>query len=684
LKIISTCIILSVLLSGCNLFDKPNKKSRPNSNKINKPIENDTQIELIKDKEKENLKEKINKEELLDIEKPIIESEDIIKIESNNTIVENNIEINFESNETILNEDNKTIEEESNETIIVNISNKKPNLNEVDNNNIKENNNIKDIEEKSKDNIFEEDLVLDNEISEEIMIPKQDILPIVPITSTPSTKPIVNIVPKQDILPIAPIPEQPVAKKVLTNEIITNEVTNFFNKENRLPILAHYNSGEVGVNIGMTPEYIISLIEEQNITILPTWRLNPFHEFQIEDEYYKESILKAKELNLPLTFIINPLENSITDSYYYINKKYELNLNVIGKDGRVINKISPFGKTELWNELGEKSTNLYLFHKLQEWYPNPPKVIFINNEKSNRMLFEDLNQSKKYIEEYNSNIKEEEVEEIWKDKYNELNEGFVNKLIVEEENNPWKQSKIISFDDFSLDIKNSWIKDSNLTNNYFSLLSNISDSTIINCEINNTIESRNKFIFDLNNLSFIKSKTNENFNYQLSINDNNSFNTSEEYEGFSKLIIWLSKSNLILEKNTNHDRNTIMEHYTPIIDIVKNIHSNKILKEFWLNSFLIENKDMKEEKENYDLNWYLLKSSMDIDFPWNKEDNIKVFSFAMIKPNGEKLIYAYSPYEDIDNVIVEIPNYGDIDINVTTKGNFYYINNEEEIQKIEN
>ncbi len=478
--------------------------------------------------------------------------------------------------------------------------------------------------------------------------------------------------------------------------IITQEINDSFHSAVRypLPLLAHWNSGDVNyVDVnnseGMTPAYVISLIEDGTY-ILPSWKLEPYWTLQQTQEYYKESILRAKELNLPLTFIIDPLESSFINNNSYFTLPTSENPNVVDANSNILEKISPFGDNSKWSELGANFASSSLMQLIQEWYPNPPLIMFVDNKNENKLSWNELNTSKRYIDDYgyekDDTFKRTLVGAQWIEKYRLLRKSFKDNLLSQ----TWKtNTKFISFNPDTLDIgsSNIWHKNSSITNQFFSVWPETTDATNIELNVDGTIESLNKAVFNSNNIPFVKNeahKLDANSSYQLSISSSNSLYTQEQYRGYAQLVMWLTRPSIIRELNSEtNDKGTIMSNYKALVDSVQLIHNDTILQDFWKNGELVVNNNSKIEQsintplvyENSE-KWFLLDTNVNPVGLWTTGTDVPVYSIALktgTAPNRAWLVYAQSPNGVLENISVSIPEYQDIIINTSESGNFYVV-----------
>jgi hypothetical protein len=74
--------------------------------------------------------------------------------------------------------------------------------------------------------------------------------------------------------------------------------------------------------------------------------------------------------------------------------------------------------------------------------------------------------------------------------------------------------------------------------------------------------------------------------------------------------------------------------------------------------------------------WFLLDTNLDLPRPWTQKTNIPVFSLALVR--GERgtrrwLVYVHSPLEDQQSVMITVPGFGNITVDVPRAGVFYLV-----------
>jgi len=453
-----------------------------------------------------------------------------------------------------------------------------------------------------------------------------------------------------------------------------------------LPLMAHWDVGEADA---MNPTYMLSRLEKGE-HVLVSWELDPYYSNTIGNAYYEESIKKAAELQLPLVFILPAPESALTkDSYYKTLAKSE-NPNVVDIQGNVLDKLSPFGPNNLWNEIGEQWTSTALMTQIQEWYPNPPLVLFINKDRASRLYWSDIDTSSRYMKNYpqdkNDAYKRTLIGAQWIEKYRQMHIGFKQGLTQES----WKNNiKFISYDDFSDDLGqiSTWLINSTLTKQYLDISPLTGDGTSVSFDLTKDMDYANINApqIALNNLPFMlqeAKRNNPNFIQQLSITHNSNMTDPALYRGLTQFGLWFLRPSIIRQNSPNSMLEEMEPLFNEMSDSVELIYNSDILSDFWKNGKLVSNGESNFNSNipaqyKDDPRWFLLDVDANPTRPWTESSNIKVWAFALVKgeaPNREWLIYAQSQSGELNNVLINIPQYNEITLSTSLEGNFYTIN----------
>ncbi|HHW08528.1 MAG TPA: hypothetical protein GXX29_00985 [Firmicutes bacterium] len=91
--------------------------------------------------------------------------------------------------------------------------------------------------------------------------------------------------------------------------------------------------------------------------------------------------------------------------------------------------VSPFGPVELWREVGKKWTS----GRMQEWYPDPPLILFVSNNEHRKLAWHEVEQDIRYLEMYgpgrDDEFKRDVVAQAWIERYRALQEGMREGLV---------------------------------------------------------------------------------------------------------------------------------------------------------------------------------------------------------------------------------------------------------------
>ena len=436
-----------------------------------------------------------------------------------------------------------------------------------------------------------------------------------------------------------------------------------------LPLVANWNVGIPEYSDGLNPLYMINRLTNGE-HIVPTWKLDPYYNDAVGLSYYETSIKKAAELGLPLVFTLPSPESALTKDDVYFTMDKTNNPNVITPKGIVLPKLSPFGPNSLWNEVGGQWSTTSLMAQLQEWYPNPPLVIFIDEDSASKLSWSELSNSSRYQTQYPLNgsdeFKRTLVNAHWVEKYRQLHQGFMEGFTSD----AWKKNtKFITRNQLAINMgmTNDWQNGATTTNLHANIWPLTADGLTINFSLD-----KNKT--QLNNLPFMLDEakaSNPNFVSQLSIDANQQITNPNIYRGYTQLALWLLRPNII--RQTSHE--TIKVEINPlfqqVVDSVELINNNEILADFWKNGKLV-----KTGNSNYNLNIPTKYQTVPREFFLKTDATIPVYAFALEKgmaPNREWLIYTQSSSENVKDITITIPWYKDVLANSSTQGLFSII-----------
>ena len=128
-------------------------------------------------------------------------------------------------------------------------------------------------------------------------------------------------------------------------------------------------------------------------------------------------------MNLPITFVGSQWESGLSGEPY-VSLPPDQNPNVVTTDGAIVKAVCPFGPLAPWREIGRKHTDNPWMKQLQQWYPNPPLVIFLSNNEHSKLRWTEVEKSKRYLDQYgpgrDADFKRKVVADGWIERYRVL------------------------------------------------------------------------------------------------------------------------------------------------------------------------------------------------------------------------------------------------------------------------
>jgi hypothetical protein len=464
--------------------------------------------------------------------------------------------------------------------------------------------------------------------------------------------------------------------QTIASEVTSTMLAAFKNSPKRtLPLVANWNVGIPEYSYGLDPLYLINRFTYGE-HLVPTWKLDPYYNDNTGLSYYEASIKKAAKLGLPLVFILPSPESALTKDDIYFSMDKTQNPNILTVNGTVLPKLSPFGPDSLWQEVGAQWSTTTLMAQLQEWYPNPPLVIFIDEDTSKKLSWSKLATSSRYIEQYPTNTSNEFkrtlVNAKWLEKYRQLHEGFKQGFTQK----AWKQNvKFVTRNQLVLNmgVTSDWINSATATNQYANIWPLTADGLTINFNLDgdktDTTDAPHRL---LNNLPFMLEEAKElnpNFTYQLSIDANQKIDDPQRYRGFTQFALWFLRPSIIRQTPNKTTKDEINPLFQQVVDSVELIHNSDVLADFWKNGKLVST-GTSLYNQNIPTNY----QSIPREFLLKTDATSLVWAFALKKdeaPNREWLVYIQSPEENLSNITVTIPDFENVSLDATQEGDLY-------------
>ncbi len=475
-----------------------------------------------------------------------------------------------------------------------------------------------------------------------------------------------------------------------------------------LPLAAHWNTGVLST--GYTPDYQVELIKKGH-HILPWFEFSSPLSKPVEMAYYARAMRFFAENGLPISFVSTQWESLLTDEPWFKKKQPDDNPNVINISGEIENKVSPFGPLLAWKQAGMMWTSRRYFEQIQEFYPNPPKVLFISNNEHKKLRWHEATESKRFVSEYGSSQNPEQARKIvgnaWIERYRALQEGMRQGL----SRISWKKNSIYvgynAFGGSALGRWNGWIRYSLYTKGRMEPWPLAWDGASVPFYVHNwnpgtdynlmspQIQAMN-WIFMLEEAY----QMNPDFWFEISVWDGHASSMDNDkrryyiqqgqkygpgrYEGMVQFGMWLLRPRVVREFRGWKD--TVAksgEYFDVVLNSVDRIYQNPVLRKFWRSGQLVANSRQKHPfqyaiPEEYQARerWFLLDTDRNPERPWQLNTRLNLFSIALSLGEGEKkewIIYAFSPLPQSGGATIHIPGFGSISLTKIPQWGFFHV-----------
>jgi hypothetical protein len=160
--------------------------------------------------------------------------------------------------------------------------------------------------------------------------------------------------------------------------------------------------------------------------------------------------------------------------------------------------------------------------------------------------------------------------------------------------------------------------------------------------------------------------------------------TPTRYGGMVQFGLWLTRPRVAREFRGYLETLAASERYfLQVVDAVDKIYANPTLQAFWRKGALVAN-DAYPHPYVFNIpteyksaaRWFLLDTSLDPPRPWSFTTQLPVYALALVKgaaPNRQWLLYAHAPTGNRQSVLITIPGYKQVTVDVSVGGSFYLV-----------
>lgn len=432
--------------------------------------------------------------------------------------------------------------------------------------------------------------------------------------------------------------------------------------------------------------------------------------------YFVPAFKALRENGLPFSFVSSQWEAVLAKDPRFTDLPPAENPNVVTPEGKILPKLDPFAPTKNWYEAGRQLTENPCLAKIQEIYPDPPRVIFVSNNEQPLLRWFELEQSQRYLDKFGAgqfdDFKRHAIAQAWKEKYRALQEGMRDGLTSP----AWKKgATFIGYSGAApfaaMGMWPNWVRYSIHSHNdlvpqatmwggatpsyYLHAFRKISDYTVESPQIESmSLVEALKAIY----------KINPGFWFELSVWDGATQPDSktpskvqgfreagqiwneDRYAGFIQYGLWLLRPRVLREYRVEYRTQNLAEmefFFRAMAACVGRVHHSDILQKFWREGEVVANPaDENPYRHNLPVavrkwpRWFLLDADINPQPPLKLDTVIPVYSLALKRgkePERQWLVYAHSPLGKHKGVKITIPEYGEITMDTAPGGGFAVI-----------
>ena len=167
--------------------------------------------------------------------------------------------------------------------------------------------------------------------------------------------------------------------------------------------------------------------------------------------HYRKIFSLASELDLPVSIRFPDWKYWLTLNPYFTLPAAD-NPNFLDMTGTIQPKVSPMGKEDAWAELGTDWGHSPIFRVLQQWYPDPPFILFLSQDREAEVSPEEMLSSHRFTQQFGSDRSNEFIEDVIDEGYRTRYEVLIDSF--HETFTSWNDKAIFYYERGSEDADN--------------------------------------------------------------------------------------------------------------------------------------------------------------------------------------------------------------------------------------
>lgn len=482
-----------------------------------------------------------------------------------------------------------------------------------------------------------------------------------------------------------------------------------------LPIAAHWNTGHRTDLTGWNPDYVLDSLDAGEF-VIPAFRIEMPLTTPIDwAHHYQSGLQRARAAGIPFAIRFTQWDRLFTDDPKYFNLPPADNPNVVdAADGTtIVGMTDPEGPIERWQEVGEEWGNLPVVAQMQDAYPNPPLVIWLNNFEQPRLQWQDAETSWRFVQNHGLATTGDHKRQVLGDGWI-ARDGALYSSLVDQLGPAWTSSSIpvcytafgrrnygswSGWDRKSLHVPGRWSPWPSVVNgspSYY-VFGNAANHNETDFQANGPQATGMNWQFMLDEAL----QQDPGYFWEISVYDGGverhqwyrfvqfQFYDELRYKGYVRYALWIARPRIAREfRLNNEDRSPYESYWSVFLEAVKEVHTDADLTRFWRKGTLLVNPAHPHHHQanlvpgytdnEVDRN-FLPEVSVNPARPWNNTTEIPVWALVYElgeAPNREWLLFAYAPLQAYNNVTITIPGYQDVVVDVPRGDGAFWIFNE--------